>query len=180
MWILTSLAKECRALPGSFAEFGVYRAGCAFMVLSTADVPSDKPIYMFDTFAGIPSDGLTQSEVETGLAGALANTSLDYVKQRLAPWLEQLVLVEGDVFETLPATETGPLAFVHMDLNASSPTLHALEYAYPRMEAGAMMVFDDYGEKGLESQRAAVDGFFADKPESVVALPTRQGMLIKR
>ena len=180
MWILTSLAKECRTLPGSYVEFGVYRAGCAFMMLSTSDVPSEKRIYMFDTFAGIPGEGLTHSEVETGLAGALANTSLDYVRQRLAPWLSQLVLVEGDVFETLQATETGPLAFVHMDLNASAPTLRALEYSYPRMEAGAIMVFDDYGEKGLESQRAAVDEFLADKPESVVALPTRQGVLLKR
>src|ERR687887_314012 len=54
MWILTQCARHCVALPGSFVEFGVYRAGCAFMILSTAQLQPDRPFYLFDTFQGIP------------------------------------------------------------------------------------------------------------------------------
>jgi predicted O-methyltransferase YrrM len=81
---------------------------------------------------------------------------------------------------TLDDTETGPLAFVHMDMNAAAPTQRALEYAYPRLLSGAIIVFDDYGWNGLEAQRDVVDAFFSDKPEAVVALPTGQGLAIKR
>jgi|SRR5271165_2780309 len=180
MWVQTSLARECRDLPGNYAEFGVYRGGCAFMVLSTCSLPPSKHVFLFDTFAGIPADALTESEVAAGLAGGLADTSSGHVAERLVKWRAQVTLVEGDVFETLPIQETGPLAFVHMDMNAAAPTLRALEYVYPRLVAGAILLLDDYGWKGLEAQRDVVDEFFSQKPETVVALPTGQGLLIKR
>ena len=63
---------------------------------------------------------------------------------------------------------------------AAAPTRRALEYVHPRLVAGAIMVFDDYGEAGLEDQRAVVDEFLSEQPESVIALPTRQGLLVKR
>ena len=180
MCVLTSVARQCGVLPGSFAEFGVYRAGCAFMILGTSAIPTSTRFFLFDTFAGFPADSLSESERAVGLADALANTSVDYVAQRLSRWQSQITLVEGDVFQTLAAVDTGPLAFVHMDLNAAAPTRRALEYVHPRLVAGAIMVFDDYGETGLEDQRAVVDEFLSERPESVIALPTRQGLLIKR
>jgi O-methyltransferase len=180
MWLLTRFAHQCRGLEGDYAEFGVYRAGCAYMMLATSGLPTTKRLFLFDTFAGFPPDMLTDSERAAGLHGALANTSVDYVAARLAPWKAQVMLVEGDVFVTLPGTETGPLAFVHMDLNLSKPTTAALEYAYPRLTAGAIVVFDDYGGTGLEAQRLVVDEFLADKTEDVIALPSGQGMMIKR
>jgi hypothetical protein len=54
MWVLTSLAAHCRQLPGSFAEFGVYRAGCAFMLLATTEDAPAPDLFLFDTFSGIP------------------------------------------------------------------------------------------------------------------------------
>jgi hypothetical protein len=180
MWVLTSLARECGVLPGNYAEFGVYRAGCAFMILATSAVPSSKRLFLFDTFAGIPAEALLEPEIGAGLAGELANTSLEYVARRLSKWHSQIVLVEGDVFQTLLEADSGPLAFVHMDLNAAAPTRRALEYVYPRLVTGAIIVFDDYGWKGLEAQRTVVDEFFSKKPETVLALPTGQGLLIKR
>lgn len=180
MWILTTLARECASLSGSVAEFGVYRAGCAYMMLATSAIPPPKHLFLFDTFTGIPADALTESEIAAGLSHALTNTSTKYVAKRLSKWQSQITLVEGDVFQTLEHTETGPLSFVHMDLNAAAPTLHALQYAYPRLVAGAVMIFDDYGWKGLEAQRSVVDEYFSTRPEAIVALPTGQGMLIKR
>jgi hypothetical protein len=179
MWLLTELAHHCALLEGQYAEFGTYRAGCAYMMLATSGIPSDKRFYLFDTFAGFPSEMLNDAEHAAGLHGALADTSVAYVEARLAPWRDQITLVAGDVIETLPKTETGRLAFVHMDLNLSRPTLVALEYAYPRLGPGAIVVFDDYGVGGLESQRAIIDEFFAGKTEGVIALPSGQGMMIK-
>src|SRR5436305_13858919 len=35
LWVLTTMARRAHSLPGDFAEFGTYRGGCAYMVLST-------------------------------------------------------------------------------------------------------------------------------------------------
>jgi predicted O-methyltransferase YrrM len=137
-------------------------------------------VYLFDTFAGIPATDLTESERAEGLAGGLSDTSRDDVARRLSSWESQVTLVEGDVLRTLADADTGALAFVHMDMNAAAPTRRALEYVYPRLLPGAVIVFDDYGWKGLEAQRSVVDEFFSTHFECVVALPTGQGLIIKR
>lgn len=179
MWLLTSFARQCAGLAGNFAEFGVYRGGCAFMTLATTRPDPRRQLYLFDTFEGIPGAHLTASESAFGLAGRLADTSAQYVEKRLERWRGRFQICAGDVFETLPAVDTGPLAFIHVDLNASAPTLHVLEYAYPRLVPGAIAVFDDYGQAGGADQRTVIDVFFRDQSEEVIVLPTSQAIVIK-
>jgi O-methyltransferase len=178
MWILTRCARQAQHLPGNFAEFGVYRGGCALMALSATDLGPQRRFYLFDSFAGIPSDHLTELERRQELAGALADTSSSYVYELLGSWREQIVIREGDLFDTLPTTETGDLSFAHFDLNASAPTKAALEYAYPRALPGALFLFDDYGS-GYVDQRAVIDRFFTNEKEEPIALPTGQALMIK-
>ena len=180
MWILTSVARQLRELPGDVAEFGVYRAGCARMILETTGLTRDKHYHLFDTFAGVPDSALTQRERDEGYAGRLTDTSVELVEQRLGAWPDRLVFHVGDVFETIPRAEIRELSLVHMDLNASAPTRIALEFAYPRLVAGGTIVFDDYGwdPSGYE-QRDVIDEFCEALPESVIALPSGQALLIK-
>lgn len=54
-----------------------------------------------------------------------------------------------------------------------------MEYAYPRLAPGGMMVFDDYGWLKYRDQRQVIDGFLAGEPDDVIALPTGQGLVVK-
>lgn len=175
MWILTELARHADGR-GAFAEFGTNRGGCAYMVLASTRT---SPLYMFDTFAGIPDSNLTDEERAAGFAGSWSDTSVEHVRRRLAEWPDRTKYVVGNVFDTLASAETGELSLVHMDLNAALPTKHALEYAFPRLRVGGVIVFDDYGFTGYEDQRAVVDSFFASTPERPLALPTGQALVVK-
>jgi hypothetical protein len=179
MWILTSVAGQTSRLSGNVAEFGVYRAGCARMILGTVGTAPDARYHLFDTFAGIPDSELTTGERAQGYVGKLGNTSVDYVRERLAPWRDQLVFHVGDVFETIPEADTGDLSLVHMDLNASAPTRLALEYAYERLVPGGIIVFDDYGHGEVNDQRAVIDEICGPLPENLIVLPSRQALLIR-
>ncbi len=179
VWILTRSAAHCARLDGSFAEFGVYRAGCAFMILSESLPHPRRSYYLFDTFAGIPDSNLTERETAEGFAGRLADVSLAQVQARLGRWTDRLVYVVGDIFKTLPETETGPLAFVHLDLNAAAVTEFALRYVWSRLLPSGIVVFDDYGWEGYQDQRLLVDAFFAEQKEALIALPTGQALAIK-
>jgi O-methyltransferase len=136
-------------------------------------------LYLFDTYAGIPDDRLTARERQQGLGGDLADTSVDYVRRLLSQWDPIPVICAGDVFETIPRTDTGPLAFIHFDLNAAAPTRHVLEHVYDRLVPGAVVVFDDYGWKGYEDQRRTVDEFLSDRSETIIALPTGQATCLR-
>jgi hypothetical protein len=175
MWILTELARRMDGL-GAFAEFGTNRGGCAYMMLATTQ---HSPLHMFDTFAGIPDANLTAEERAAGFAGSWADTSVEHVRRRLAEWPQRTCFCVGDVFETLETADTGDLALVHMDLNAAAATKRALQYAHPRLRAGGVIVFDDYGFTGYEDQRAVVDAFFAGERDRPVALPTGQALVLK-
>lgn len=179
MWLLTRWARYARALPGAFAEFGTYRGGCAWMILSTAALDADRRFFLFDTYEGIPHDRLTAAERRDELGGRLADTSVDYVAGLLAGWDPIPRICPGDVFETMPATDTGALAFAHVDLNAAAPTEHVLGHVYERLVPGGVIVFDDYGWRGYEDQRAGIDAFFAARPEEIIALPTGQAVVLR-
>jgi O-methyltransferase len=179
MWLLTRFALHARHLPGNFAEFGVYRGGCSRMVLATAGLDPARRLYLFDTYAGIPSDRLTATEREEGLAGKLADTSADYVAHLLSRWEPIPVICAGDVFETIPSTDTGELAFIHLDLNAAAPTRHVLEHVFDRVVPGGMVVLDDYGWSEYRDQRREIEDFLRGRPDTLVALPTGQAVLIK-
>ncbi len=179
LWVLTKSAEHCAALDGSFAEFGVWRAGCAYMILSGSRPVAGRSYYLFDTFQGIPETNLTAQETAAGFGGRLADVSLTDVRTRLDPWKDQLDFVVGDIFETLPETETGPLAFVHLDLNAAAATEFALRYAWSRLLSSGMIVFDDYGQNEYVDQRRLIDEFFAREKVPVIALPSSQALAIK-
>ena len=177
VWLLVELVRQCEHLDGSMAEFGTYRAGVAFMLLGLTEVDR---LYLFDTFAGIPSDRLTEYEAVEHFGGQLNETSPAFVEERLSRWAGRFTICPGDVFETLQQTETGPLSFVHMDLNVSAPTAFALDYVYPRLVPGGVMVLDDYGWLKCRDQRAVVEAFFSERPDKVIALPTGQGLMVKQ
>jgi O-methyltransferase len=179
MWLLTRFARQARHLDGNFAEYGTYRGGCAWMLLSTAELDDTRRLHLFDTFEGIPETNLSESERAAHFGGRLADTTADYVRGLLSRWDPIAQVHAGDVFDTVPAVDTGPLAFVHVDLNAAAPTRHVLEHAYERLVTGGIVVFDDYGFGGYEEQRREIDGFVRDRPEDVIALPTGQALLIK-
>src|SRR2546422_1124476 len=150
LWILTRSAVHCAALDGSFAEFGVFRGGGRFIVLSECRPHAGRSYYLFDTFSGIPHEKLGDYEKGVGLGGRLSNTSVAEVEERLAPWRDQIRIVQGDVFETLKTTETGPLAFVELDLNPPAPSEGALEYSDSRLRPRGVPGLGAYGGGGFQ------------------------------
>jgi hypothetical protein len=64
-------------------------------------------------------------------------------------------------------------------MNCVQPEVSALEYFWPRLEASAIVVLDDYGWPGHENQKDAADNFASSVGTKVLSLPTGQGILIK-
>src|SRR5262245_10402180 len=75
--------------------------------------------------------------------------------------------------------ENNRYSFVHVDVDLYQSTLDCCEYFYTRLVPGGIMLFDEYGFPSARGEKDAVDEFFSDKPESPIALPTGQGMVLK-
>jgi O-methyltransferase len=71
-------------------------------------------------------------------------------------------------------------AFVNLDADLYNPTKAGLEYFYPRLSPGGVIIIHDYTYK-WPGIRKAVDEFAARIPESLVAVPDMDGsvMIVK-
>jgi hypothetical protein len=75
----------------------------------------------------------------------------EYPKGRLAAPIEEVAanapgaeLIKGFVPDILPQVPTGPYAFAYVDMDHYWPTRRALDWLWPRMITGGIVVADDH------------------------------------
>lgn len=178
------------ALPGARAECGVYRGATALLVAhawrSRQPGFRGEDFYLIDSYSGtsasvtqdrIPvrdADGATRMEdffpagktdtspeLVRGFFGEFPNVNI------CAGWIPQ-------VFAMLPEREW---AFVHLDLSLYEPTLASLEYFYPRLVKGGVILCD--GSIFCPGVAQAWEEYCARHDLPYVLLGHRETVLIK-
>ncbi len=169
-FMLVQLARRAAGVPGDAAELGVYKGGSA-LLLSRA-LPG-KTLHLFDTFTGLPAP----EAADLHAAGDFAST-LDETK-RFLDGIPSFLFHAGEFPKTArPLSET-KYSFVHIDADLRRSTADGLEFFWPRISPGGVLVVDDYGIATCPGVRAAVDAFFAGKTERPLILPTGQCVLFR-
>jgi len=72
--------------------------------------------------------------------------------------------------------EQTTFAFVHLDADLYEPTRNGLEFFYPRVSSGGIILIHDYN--AWPGCRKAVDKFFRIKKEFPIAMPDKSGSAI--
>ncbi|MEX2630114.1 MAG: TylF/MycF/NovP-related O-methyltransferase [Tistlia sp.] len=168
--IATVEALQSSNLPGSFAELGVYK-GCSAKILN--HLAPDRPLWLFDTFEGFPLEHARDdpSSAEAGgLAASLAEVR-DFVGA--APDIHYCQGVFPETAAQVPESER--FALVHLDADLYAPTKAGLEFFYPRLVRGGILILHDYHSGLWPGVTSAVDEFLADKPEGLVRIPDKSG-----
>jgi hypothetical protein len=158
-------------------EFGTFRGGTACVLLrATESIAPQKRLYLYDTFAGMTRENLTENEQE--MAGTYTRTSVEFVREALDRHASRAEFKAGFIPSTLDETGPARISFMHVDLNAAVATGHALEWAYPRWSHGGICLLDDYLWGGYEDQRRLLEEFFGGKQRQIIGLPTGQGVVL--
>lgn len=175
LWILYTLARQSLSVPGSFFEAGVYKGGTAKMLHDIMQAAGSlKTLHLFDSFTGMPE---TDKEADLHKKGDFQDTSLESV----TAWIGQgnVIYHQGWLPDTFAGLEDEKIAFSHIDVDIKSSVRGCCEFIYPRLVPGGVMIFDDYGHVTCPGARAAVDEFFADKPEKPLVLAHGQAIVFK-
>jgi O-methyltransferase len=175
-YFLASFAVHASRLQGDFAECGVYRGGTA-LLLALILKESGKSLYLFDSFKGLPK---IHGEKDAWFSeGEFGEVRVEDVEELLSDFGKMIVIRPGWIPETFAGLQSRSYAFAHLDLDLYQSTLDSCEYFYPRLVPGGVLLFDEYGFAAARGEKEAVDEFFADKPESPIALPTGQAVVLK-
>lgn len=148
-----------QAPSGPRIEFGVFRG-------KTLQLMRHSGLLMgVDSFEGMPQH--TERDEKDGW--------IPYPKGRLAsapPKVPGATLVKGWVPDILKYLPVGPYAFAHLDMDQYDSTLAALEWLYPKMLSGGIIVCDDWfkdrdwlagGAINLFAERVPMTGYAGRK-----------------
>ncbi|HNX17798.1 MAG TPA: TylF/MycF/NovP-related O-methyltransferase [Methanoregula sp.] len=164
-------AKITQKIPGDIAEVGVYKGGSAKIICSAK---GDRSLHLFDTFAGLPKvDEVDQ--VWPFYEGKFA-ASYENVKAYLAQE-KNVFLYKGLFPDTSDPIKDKHFSLVNLDVDTYESTKKCLEFFYPRMNPGGVIISHDY--LTVPGVRKAVDEYFADKSEPVVETAASQCIIVK-
>ena len=155
----------CRRIPGDLVECGTARGGsAALMGLAAKSTAVSRALWVFDTFEGLPPPTHADPDFEiatlyTGRCrGELEEVSALFASLEI---LETSHLIKGRFEETLPHTDLGKIAVLHIDGDWYESVKVCLEQLYDRVSSGGIIQIDDYGH--WEGARKAVDEFFDNR-----------------
>jgi O-methyltransferase len=175
MFTLRELAKLVLDLPGDTAECGVY-SGRSTHIICQVTRSQNRPHHIFDSFEGLSAPSAEDGRYWKG--GDMAFSEAQ-VRERLAEF-PQIVYHKGWIPTRFPDVADRTFRLVHLDVDLYQPTRDALEFFYPRLVPGGVLVCDDYFSEWCPGARKAMDEYSADKKERIVRLPNAQGLIFKK
>jgi O-methyltransferase len=165
-----SLAKAHSRLPGDFAEVGCFQGASTRLI---CEAKGDTTLHVFDTFEGLPKSTVADRWIHD--EGQYA-CSLDSVSDYLRNY-KNVHFYKGRFPATADPVADRTFSFVHCDVDLYESTLGCLEFFYPRLRPGGVLLSHDYSV--LAGVKTAFAEFLADKPETPIELPSTQCMIIK-
>jgi O-methyltransferase len=166
---IMSLVDAVGKVPGDLAEVGVGSGASAKMIAARAP---QRTLHLFDTFEGLPDpSAVDSSRFRKGQYRHSHEDVRMYMREANA-WIYKGAFPQS-------AREIGfaRFALVHLDVDLYEATKAGLEWFYPRMNPGAMLICHDYDTS--DGVNAAFQEFFADKPEPYFDLVGSQCMFVK-
>jgi O-methyltransferase len=175
--VLLWAASHAAKLPGAFVECGVHRGGFARAIIDYTNFAAlRRDYYLFDTFAGFDPSLLSETE-RTQVANAYQYVDCFSDVQATFAKESFVKLVRGAIPGSL--VETGPVAFLSIDMNCAAPEIAAARFFWPYLVSGAPIVLDDYGFALHIEQKNAFDALASEWQVPLLSLPTGQGIIIK-
>lgn len=173
-------AQACR-LPGDFVECGVSTGITARAIAEYVGFAAlQKSFYLFDTFEGIPEEQIQSGEE----ALAKSKNERHYfdcfeLVQNTFSNFPNIHPIKGIVPGSLKDASIDQVAYLHIDMNIAAPEVAAIEYFWPKMAVGGLVIFDDYGGLAHGLQKQSLDEWAVRNGQQILTLPTGQGLLLK-
>lgn len=172
-WTVRQLTKLAKDVPGDTAECGVLAGSSSYLICRAF---TDRTHFMFDSFEGLSHPGADDGDRwrDRDLA-----CDLETAKTKLKD-CPNVSFHKGWIPERFQDVESRKFCFVHIDLQLYQPTRDSLEFFYPRMRPGGIILLDDYGFTTCPGPKRAIDEFLTGKPEQLISLSCGSAFLIRQ
>jgi|GEM_PF-2444572 len=135
--LYNQLMESIAHVPGDFCEIGVWR-GQTFRYIYQQALDQYRKVHAVDSFIGMPAPVFeTDKEYRRGLFST--NGSAEFRGQ-----FPEAIIHEGFVPEILDDINVDSFAFLHLDIDHEYSTRLALDWIWPRMSSGGILICHDW------------------------------------
>lgn len=177
-------AQQVRNVPGDACEVGCFR-GLSAYIAAAAFRASGKTLtfHICDSFEGLSEptagDAALPGEPPTVIKAGNYSCSEIEVRQHLAEF-DFVEYHKGWLPRPFEALENKRFCYAHIDVDLAEPTRMAVEFLWPRINPGGIIVFDDYGMMSYPGARRAIDGYFRGRGDVFfIDQPAGNGLAVK-
>jgi len=151
---LIRYSEMVKDLEGDIAEFGVFQGG-SLEILAKFNL--HKTVWGIDSFEGLP---ISCEKDNFHKQGDFSETSYENLKGYFGIQHRNVNLLQGfspDIFNVIHPHKK--FCFVHVDVDLYQSVKDALDFFYPRMVTGGVIILDDYGFESTQGAKIAIDEF---------------------
>jgi len=177
-WSFIFAAKSTESNLKQYVEAGVADGISAFYAINAAISYNYKfKGYLYDTWGEVKMDNPSTRGVELGYSCL----DLAIVKKNFSKYEDDLVFKKGKIPDTFTGIdEPSSIMWLSIDLNSVKPTIDTLDYFWPRLESGGVVLLDDYGQPAYIDTKVAIEEWMSKRSDAIsLHLPTTQGLIIK-
>ncbi|WP_321506223.1 TylF/MycF/NovP-related O-methyltransferase [uncultured Methanoregula sp.] len=163
--------RRTQKVPGDIAEVGVYKGGSAKIICLSK---GDKTLHLFDTFEGLPQ--VDEIDMVWPFYEGKFAASFDGVKAYLGD-NPNVHFYKGIFPQTSDPVKDKTFSLVNLDVDCYESTKNCLEFFYPRLNPGGILISHDYIT--APGVKKAFDDFFEGKAEPVLETAGSQCLVVK-
>ena len=142
-WLFLESIEYTKKIEGDIAEIGCYEGGNMLLALRSGSIPSNKKIFLFDSFEGFPSLS-DHDPIHFKKGDYKPLTKLDVIKKSFCEF-SNVNIVPGFVPETFSnLNDQNKYSLVFFDCDLYQPCLDTLHYFWPKLSEGGLILIHDY------------------------------------
>ena len=179
-YIWRMVGEACKLNQGIFVEVGTWRGGSGCIIAKKVEAENnDGDVYLCDTFTGVVKAG-EMDDCYNG--GEHADTDISIVKGLI----DEMNLKNVKILQGIFPEDTGDeivgkkIAFAHVDVDVYQSTKDIINYIWPMIIPGGIVVFDDYGTPTTKGQKKYIDEVKNISDRIFIANMIGQGIFIKK
>jgi len=159
-------------LEGVVVEVGVFQGGSAKII---REILPETPMYLFDTFTGFADelDDVDPQSYSIGTCEASEDFVINLMKDE-----KDVHIIKGKFPDTGDVLQDKQIVFAHIDVDIYNPTLKSLEFIFPKLVSGGIIMVHDYpAHNGVKK---AVDEWLVGNDVETIVHEPRQIIIYKK
>lgn len=175
LWFTSWSLAQCWKKGGDILDCGTYNGkafytSCKYAALLKGDFNRDGNIIAADLFENPPREA-QKADHGPGLESS--------VRQMFLTTFPDTKVIKGYLPNSLDSVTINQISWCQIDLNSAEHDVSTFKYIFDKLQAGAHVIFDDYGFSRYKNTQKMLDNFLDADNSRIFELPTGQGLWIK-